>query len=157
MRCVAAGECSLEERVKIPALGRTPGPTGLSVQKYDAELALRDVAQLMIADSDNHATDVILERVSLEHVTATMHELGLEETTLEITISEMYRRASERMEGIQDPAEAAEVMRSDPQLQPETGPWRTTPREMSQLLAAIWRDECAPGDLCEEMRTILRA
>jgi beta-lactamase class A len=145
MRAVAAGEVSLQERMRIPADGRTPGFTGLSVMRYEAELALRDVAQLMIAVSDNHATDVVLGRVSPSRVTAVMRELGLTVTTLEETTGETYQRLTSS-----DPG-------TDPDLEPGAAPWRSTAAEMCRLLRKIWRDEAAPTMLCEEMRTILRS
>ena len=37
--------------------------------KYPVEIALRDLAQLMIALSDNHSTDVVLCLVSPDRVT----------------------------------------------------------------------------------------
>lgn len=142
LRAVAAGEADLRERVRIPAAGRTPGPTGLSAMRYAAKLALRDVAQLMIAVSDNHATDVVLSRVPPQQVTAAMRELGLTTTSVAETISQTYQRFA-----APDPEQ---------DLKPETAPWRTTPAEMCRLLAMIWRDEAAPAAECAQMRTILR-
>lgn len=145
MRAVAAGELSLDERVVIPAGGRTAGPTGLSVMSHAAELALRDVAQLMISVSDNHATDVVLERVSPQRVTAAMRELGLMVTTLDETIDQFQQRLS------------SAGSFADLDLKPDAAPWRTTAAEMCRLLKAIWRDEAAPAVLCQEMRTILQS
>ena len=145
MRAVAAGEVSLQERVRIPADGRTPGMTGLSVMRYEAELALRDVAQLMIAVSDNHATDLVLGRVSPQQVTAAMRELGLAVTTLEETLGQTYQRLASS-----DPG-------ADLDLTPAAAPWHSTAAEMCRLLRKIWLDEAAPARLCEEMRTILRS
>ncbi len=144
MRAVAAGEVSLRERVRIPADGRTPGSTGLSVMRHEAELALRDVAQLMIAVSDNHATDLVLSRVSPQRVTAAMRELGLAATTLEETLGQTYQRLT-----FSDPG-------AEPDLTPAAAPWRSTAADMCHLLRKIWLDEAAPARLCEEMRTILR-
>lgn len=145
MRAVAAGELSLRQRIRIPAAGRTPGSTGLSVMSYEAELALRDVAQLMIAVSDNHATDVVLDRVPPQRVTAAMRELGLIATTLEETVGQTYQRLDSGDPGV------------DQERTGEAAPWRTTAAEMCRLLRQIWRDEAAPAELCHEMRTILRS
>ena len=145
MRAVAAGEVSLGEQVTIPAAGRAAGPTGLSAMTYDAQLAMRDLAQLMIAVSDNCATEILLSRVSPERVTATMRELHLMGTAMEETPSQAYQRLSAPAPG---PA---------PELRPETTPWRTTAADMCSLLKQIWTDEAAPAALCEEMRTILRS
>ncbi len=111
----------------------------------------------MIAVSDNHATDVILRLVPPGRVTATVRELGLRATTLEIPIAEMYRRAAERMAGVETVEQALPLLRTDPDLQPATAPWRTTAREVTDLLGQIWRDQAAPAELCGEMRQLLRA
>jgi beta-lactamase class A len=155
MQSVAAGEHRLDERVRIPAEGRTDGPTGLSTMRHEADLSLRDVAQLMIVVSDNHATDVILGMVPPARVTATMRRLGLEQTTFETTIAEMFALFRQRYDGIEDEAELRRLRQSDPLLQGETASWRTTPEEITRLLMLIWKDRAAPAELCAEMRDIL--
>jgi beta-lactamase class A len=142
MRAVAAGVLSLDEQIEVPAGDRTDGPTGLSSMSYPARLALGDIAHLMISISDNQATDLVLERVRPGQVTAAMRELGLTVTTLELTIKEAFARFEELAEADQWP--------------PEVPAWRTTPAEMCRLLQAIWRDEAAPPELCEQMRKMLR-
>lgn len=143
MRAVAAGDIDLDERIAVEAGRRTPGPTGLSIMTQPCELALSDVAQLMISISDNHATDIVLSRVSPRRVTAAMRELGLAVTTLDTTISEEYRRLS------------AAKSTSELDLRPEAAAWRTTPAEMCALLRLIWLDQAAPPDLCARMRAML--
>lgn len=177
MRSVASGEHALDEPILIPAakgapfqlmgdLGhggtakrqpdaRTPGPSGLSIMKHQAELSLRDVALSMIYVSDNHATDILLGLVPPARVTATMRELGLQQTTIETTIAEMYDRLLARLANVSDEAEALRLVREEFEGWPATAPWRTTPEEMTRLLAMIWRDEAAPPELCAEMREIL--
>jgi beta-lactamase class A len=145
MRAVAAGDATLDERIIIGAGQRTGGPTGLSVMAYPAELALGDVAHLMISVSDNHATDIVLDRVSPQHVTAAMRELGLTVTTLDQTISEEFRRL------------AAASSSSELDLRPEAAAWRTTPAEMCTLLKSVWLDQAAPAELCGRMRAMLRS
>lgn len=157
MRSIAAGEHTLEERVRVPAGERTLGPTGLSVMKHEADLSLRDVAHLMIVVSDNHATDVVLGMVPPERVTATMRDMGLETITIEMTIAEMFARMRFRRDSVTDQNEMVARMRSDPYLQGETAPWRGTAEDMTTLLGSIWRDEAAPPELCAEMREILYA
>jgi beta-lactamase class A len=145
MRAVAAGDAALDERITIDTGERTPGPTGLSIMTYPAELALGDLAQLMISISDNHATDIVLSRVSPHQVTAAMRELGLAVTTLDQTISEEFGRLSATRS-------AAEL-----DLRPEAAAWRTTPAEMCTLLRSIWLDRAATSELCARMRKILHS
>jgi beta-lactamase class A len=143
MRAVAAGDAALDERVIIEAGQRTDGPTGLSAMNFPAELALGDLAQLMISVSDNHATDIVLCRP--RQVTAAMRELGFSVTTLDETIGEELGRLSA----------ARSTSELDPR--PEAAAWRTTPAEMCALLQSIWLDQAAPGELCARMRQILRS
>ena len=144
MRAVAAGELSLEEQIEVPVNGRTDGPSGLSAMRYPARLALGDLAHLMIAISDNHATDLVLQRVPPRLVNAAMRELGLAVTTFDATIHEFFA------------AFAAHETFPEIDLRAEVAAWRTTPAEMCRLLRAIWRNEAAPEAQCEQMRAILR-
>jgi len=50
--------------------------------EHDAELSLQDLAYLMMAVSDNAATDVIIARVGLPRINATLRSLGLERTVV---------------------------------------------------------------------------
>lgn len=145
MRAVGAGEAELDERIAIGAGHRTAGPTGLSIMTHPCELALGDVAQLMISISDNHATDIVLSRVSPRRVTAAMRELGLTVTTLDMTISEEHSQLS------------AATSSSELDLRPETAAWRTTPAEMCALLRLVWLDQAAPPELCAQMRAMLHS
>jgi beta-lactamase class A len=178
MRSVERGELALDQRVVVPAgsaaqllgtlgsprhpqqppdpaSGKTPGPTGLSVMKYPVEIALRDVAQLMIALSDNHSTDIVLSLVPPDKVTATMRELGLEKTTIAVTLAQLYQRAQARLQGAKSLEEAIERARSDPDFAAETAIWRSTAEEMTQLFSLIWNNRAASPELCAEMRGIL--
>jgi hypothetical protein len=81
-RQAASGRLDLTQRIRVEAGERTTGSTGISAMLDEIELSLRDLAQLMIAVSDNAATDVVLRMVGLEAVNATLAELGLERTRL---------------------------------------------------------------------------
>ena len=156
MQAVAAGEVDLAERVHVADAPRTGGPSGLSVLPDPVDLSLRAVAHLMMTVSDNHATDIILDRLTPERVTGTMRSLGLQVTTLDGTVRDLYARSHQRMQGVTDGDDALRRMRSDPDLNPATAAWRTTPAEITQLLQYIWRDQAAPPALCAEMRSIMR-
>jgi beta-lactamase class A len=145
MRAVAAGDVDLDERIVIEADHRTAGPSGLSVMTQPCELALGDVAELMISISDNHATDIVLRRVPPQRVTSAMRDLGLTVTTLDMAINELYEQllAARSSSGLD--------------LRPEAAAWRTTPAEMSALLRLIWLDQAAPAELCARMRAMLHS
>ncbi|MFE7976890.1 serine hydrolase [Streptomyces shenzhenensis] len=141
----AAGRLDLGEQVKCPPAGRTAGPTGLAAMLDPARLSLRDIAYLMMAVSDNAAADLLLHRVGLDAVNRTTARLGLTRThavhafgDLLATIREDAGPAGVR--ALADPHVIARLRALDPA---RTN--RSTPRDMTRLLGAVWRDEaCTP-------------
>jgi beta-lactamase class A len=85
--------------------GLTPGVT---------RITLRDLATMMVAVSDNSATNVLIDRVGMENVNALMDSLGLSHTRLRRKMMDL-KAASEGRENI------------------------STPREMMALLEAIYK------------------
>jgi beta-lactamase class A len=75
--------------------GLTPGVT---------RITLRDLATMMIAVSDNSATNVLIDRVGMEKVNALMDSLGLAHTRLRRKMMDL-KAASEGRENISTPAE----------------------------------------------------
>ena len=85
--------------------GLTPGVT---------RLTLRDLATMMVAVSDNSATNVLIDRIGMQNVNAMLDSLGLAHTRLRRKMMDL-QAAKEGRENI------------------------STPREMMTLLAAIYR------------------
>jgi beta-lactamase class A len=86
-------------------LGLTPGQT---------RLTLRDLATMMIAVSDNSATNVLIRRVGMENVNSMLDSLGLHATRLRRQMMDL-KAAGEGRENV------------------------STPREMMTLLETIYR------------------
>jgi beta-lactamase class A len=84
--------------------GLTPGVT---------RVTLRDLATMMVAVSDNSATNVLIDRVGMQNVNALLDSLGLSHTRLRRKMMDL-QAAKEGRENI------------------------STPREMMQLLDAIY-------------------
>ena len=153
-----AGQIDLTEQVAVPVEGRAPGPTGLSVLLDPVRVSWRDLAQLMMAVSDNAATDVICERIGLDSVNRTMRELGLTDTVIEDDCRGIFRTLAEDA-GV---ASLTDVPMVPPPglltelraLKPATTD-RTTPRDMTRLLRLIYTDAAASRESCEQMRRIL--
>jgi beta-lactamase class A len=76
-------------------LGLTPGVT---------RLTLRDLATMMIAVSDNSATNVLIGRVGMENVNAMLDSLGLHATRLRRQMMDL-KAASEGRENVSTPRE----------------------------------------------------
>lgn len=75
--------------------GLTPGVT---------RITLRDLATMMIAVSDNSATNVLIDRVGMQNVNALLDSLGLSHTRLRRKMMDL-KAASEGRENISTPAE----------------------------------------------------
>ncbi|WP_055700215.1 serine hydrolase [Streptomyces silaceus] len=141
----AAGVLDLTEQAECPVEGRTPGPTGLAAMLDPVRMSLRDIAFLMMSVSDNTAADLLLERVGLDAVNATTARLGLERTHATHAFRELLATVKEDAgpggaQALADPHVVARLRALDPA---RTN--RSTPRDMTRLLRAVWRDEaCAP-------------
>jgi beta-lactamase class A len=75
--------------------GLTPGVT---------RITLRDLATMMVAVSDNSATNVLIDRVGMENVNGLMSSLGLTHTRLRRKMMDL-KAASEGRENISTPGE----------------------------------------------------
>ncbi|MGH9503868.1 MAG: serine hydrolase [Terriglobales bacterium] len=82
--------------------GLTPGVT---------RITLRDLATMMVAVSDNSATNVLIDRVGMDRVNALMDSLGLTHTRLRRKMMDL-KAASEGRENISTPAEMMALLES---------------------------------------------
>ncbi|MEU9121122.1 serine hydrolase [Streptomyces sp. NPDC048506] len=141
----AAGGLDLGEQIECPPAGRTAGPTGLAAMLDPVRMSLRDVAYLMMAVSDNAAADLLLRRAGLDAVNRAMTRLGLTRTHAVHTFGELLATIREDAgpdgaRALTDPHVITRLRALDPA---RTN--RSTPRDMTRLLGAVWRDEaCAP-------------
>ncbi|MFD6620142.1 serine hydrolase, partial [Streptomyces albidoflavus] len=141
----AAGELDLTEQIDCPPAGRSAGPTGLAAMLDTARLSLRDLAYLMMAVSDNAAADLLLARVGLDAVNRTTARLGLTHTLAVHTFGTAMTRVKEDAgpggaQALADPHVIARLRALDPAQSN-----RSTPRDLTRLLAAIWHDTaCTP-------------
>ena len=92
LRQAEQGKCSLSDRVELSA-SHARWPSGV-LYTLDPGLqpTIRDLLTLMIIISDNAATDMLADRVGRDRVTQTMHELGLEKTSIKYSDLDWDRR-----------------------------------------------------------------
>jgi beta-lactamase class A len=102
-------------------LGLTPGVT---------RLTLRDVATMMVAVSDNSATNVLIRRVGMDNVNSMLDGLGLHATRLRRQMMDL-KAASEGRENV------------------------STPREMMTLLETIYRGKLLNKDMAADFIKVL--
>lgn len=121
---------------------RVPGSGVLSHHFSDgATFPLRDAVRLMIAVSDNTATNLVLERTGIKEVNARMAGLGLTETRVN---AQVFRGSTTSV---------------DPDRTKRYGFGSTTAREMVQLLERLQAENLpsVSAEACREMLAHLRA
>jgi beta-lactamase class A len=101
--------------------GLTPGVT---------RVTNRDLATMMIAVSDNSATNVLIDRLGMDNVNALMDSLGLSHTRLRRKMMDV-KAAGEGRENV------------------------ATPREMMTLLEAIYRGKVLNKQMTDDFFTVL--
>jgi beta-lactamase class A len=97
-------------------VGLTPGVT---------RITNRDLAQFMVAVSDNAAANILIDRVGKDNINAMLHSLGLSKT--------MLRRKM---------MDIAAAQRGDENV--------ATPQEMVRLLQAIYKEKALNKEMTEE-------
>jgi beta-lactamase class A len=129
-RAVDEGHLALEDRWPIDPKDRVIGSGVLSWLSPDLGLSLRDHAYLMIAISDNTASNVMISAAGEERIRGILEDLGMTGTTL-------GRRFLGRVPG------------------PEEGENFTTAADLVRVMAAIAEDRAASPESCAAMRSLL--
>src|SRR6202051_4257596 len=101
--------------------GLTPGVT---------RITLRDLATMMVAVSDNSATNVLIDRVGLDNVNAFLKAQGLRDTRLRRKMMDL-KSATEGRENV------------------------STPNEMLSLLQALYRGEIMNKEMTDDFFKVL--
>jgi beta-lactamase class A len=101
--------------------GLTPGVT---------EITLRDLATMMVAVSDNSATNVLIDRVGMDNVNAFLKAQGLRDTRLRRKMMDL-KAATEGRENV------------------------STPNEMLNLLQALYRGEILNKEMTDDFFKVL--
>ncbi|MCP2169650.1 serine hydrolase [Goodfellowiella coeruleoviolacea] len=158
-RVADAGGVDPAEAVTLRPEERSGGTTGVGAMLDAATLSLRDLAFLAITLSDNGAADALLDRLGLAEVNRTLTDLGLTRTAVVHhcrDLAALMAADAGVADGaalaplLADPVVLARLRVLDPALTN-----RSTPREITRLLAAIWRDEAASADSCAALRRLL--
>lgn len=159
-RQAAAGQVDPAERVTVRAHDRLGG-WGTAGCADDVELSLRDLAFFAMSVSDNTAADLLLRRIGLDTVHLLVQELGLARTRvvggprqlLESMLADVGARDADEFARIYPTLPEAEV-RSLRALDPASTT-SSTARDVTRLLALIWRDEAGPPEACAAVRALM--
>ncbi|MEV6582334.1 serine hydrolase [Streptomyces sp. NPDC051582] len=158
-RQAAAGDLDPASRHTVTAAYRAGG-SGTDGCADDIEMSARDLAFMMMTISDNAATDLLLDIVGPDRVRSTLDGLGFpgfgfsscaaldDDIRRELALAP-ERSLDDQLAGVPD--ERLLALRA---CAPGSSP-SSTPREVTALLAAIWRDEAGPASACAEVRDIM--
>ena len=137
MQQVEAGTLSLTDPVSWSKLDQVGGAGVLHLFRPGGTLALGDIANLMIATSDNSATNLVLDKVGLRQVWTDMEARGLLRTKI---FAKVFKRASTTV-AIDSSA--------------KYGLGVSTPNEMARLFALIADGKAVSPSADSVMRTML--
>lgn len=167
----AEGEIDPAKQVDLRPAVVTPGPVGISNFQDPVRLSLRDLAAMMLTLSDNAATDLLIARIGLDAINARAVSCGCRETRIVSDLKAMLDTMAVELEfrnyaellaaqsgklgpaahaGSTDPGRIAAVAALDPARGS-----RTTARDMTTLLAAVWNDTAALPPACAMLRDVM--
>ncbi|MFN0108436.1 MAG: serine hydrolase [Blastocatellia bacterium] len=167
-RQAEAKKFSLDDRVELTDSDRTLGSGVLTLMAPGLKLTIRDLALLMIILSDNQATDMLVNKVGAENVTATMRKLGLNNIRVDRTTFELIRDYLALIDNAAAGKTKQQLM-NRPQLN-TSSPERVakadlefskimkdvaSPDDMARLLDMIVKGKAASEDSCRQMMTIM--
>jgi beta-lactamase class A len=138
-RQAAANKVELNSAVVLKEQDKVPG-SGILTSHFTAgaQFTLRDSIRLMIAFSDNTATNLVLDAIGIGSTAATMETMGYPNTKIH---SKVFRRDTSVF----------------PERTKQFGLGSTTAAEMIRLLEAVYRNELVSAKACAEMLAHLRA
>jgi beta-lactamase class A len=135
------------------------GPTGISIFRDPVTISLHDLAVQMLTVSDNSATDVLISVVGFGPIQAVAERLGLSQTAIETDCQGLLQSLAQTL-GRRD---WKELISSEHEPSPdqvlsafaEPGPIRTSPRDCTKLLTAIWSPAPGPAEAATEVRRLM--
>lgn len=129
-REAAKGNIDLSDMIAVKNSDKVPGCGALNQFTFEPTVDIRTLCRLMIVISDNTATNVLINHLSIEKVTKEFNEIGLKET-------EIKRLLFDR--------EAAKLGKQNV----------FAPREIGNLLEQIYKRTFVNEDISREMEDIL--
>lgn len=134
---VKTGKLKLDQRLRLTKDNQVPGSGVLPFLSPGLDLTLEDTITLMMILSDNTATNMTIDAVTIPAVNKRIESMGLKNTYL-------YKKVYKPAEG---------PMPSD---QKKFGLGKTTAREMAVAMESVERCEIGDAALCKRMLEIMR-
>ncbi|MGW3997378.1 serine hydrolase [Amycolatopsis sp. NPDC004772] len=159
-REAAAGRLDETARTRVGRRYRIGG-IGTAGCADDVEMSWRDLALFMLTMSDNAATDVVYHRIGQQAVDRVLTDLGLHRTRLIGCCEDLFASALADVGAPEDADIDAVFAEATPEqtwklavLDPERTT-SSTPREITELLDAVWTDRAGDPAACERVRSML--
>src|SRR4051794_26132466 len=131
-RQCAKGQAQMWERVTLRNADKTLGSGLLLDLDEGANLTLRDLAVLMMAVSDNTATNMLIDHLGIQSINQACRDGGMTQTELRSRID---------FDKIRESNDCLAV---------------STPRDFCNFLTSLYRDELLPQPQVEQMLGIMR-
>ncbi len=129
-RRAGRGELDLAERVPVPEEAKVGGAGRLETSPPGTVRTWHELAEAMIVESDNTATNIIIDRLGMESVNALAAALGCRDTVLRRKMMDFAAAAAGREN-------------------------YTTPADVAAILAKLYRGECVSPEADAAMVAIL--
>jgi len=137
MRQVKAGKHRLEEKVTLDKDNVVQGSGILQFFDLPIAITLKDALTFMIIESDNTATNMVIDQVGIKNVNDNISQMGLKDTYL---YKKVYKPATGPM----------------PADQKKFGLGKTTAQEMAKVMESIVNCDLKDRKLCDTMLYMLR-
>ena len=165
------GRLDPTETVALEPARRTPGPVGISQFEDTVAVSLRDLSYLMLTISDNAAADAVIAAVGIPAVNERLRAVGCRDTVVVENVQAMldgmatdtghrnYPELVAAQNGEMGPD--AQALATDPEridrcraLDPLQAS-RTTAKDATRLLAAVWAGTAASPHACVTLRRVM--
>jgi beta-lactamase class A len=161
-RQMGEGKFTLEDRWELTKTEKNIGSGILTYLQDGLRPTVRDLLTLMIIISDNTATDMVINRLGVERIDQTMHELGLANLHMALSIRGIF---DDMLGEAADPARLfvdLDKPKHPPPTRREGRAFSTradnnvsTAHDMTRLLTMIFRGELLDRAACDAMLHIL--
>lgn len=162
-RQVEARSISLDERIVLMEKDKVPGSGILKELSEGIVLSIRDLIELMMILSDNTATDLLVEKVGMDRVNATLRDLGLEKTRVVVDCRDILFDLV-GLDDLPDEEKTIDVYEDAVRSTMTGGSWSlgvekndvTTPDEMLRLMELIVDGEAPSRESCDTILETMR-
>lgn len=134
---VQVGPLRLEDPIIVTKADQMPGSGILQFFRPPHQLLLVDAAEFMISESDNTATNLVIDKLGIRTVNTYVDTLGFAHTRL---WAKSFQRGATSI---------------DPDSSKKYGLGVTTPVEMARILALIYRGEAVSPEASKQMVDML--